>query len=137
MSLIYIDTSCIIYLMEASGPIHETVIERLARYSAAADVMLVASPLARLECRTKPLRESNLALLARYEAFFGARRLLLIDVAPTVIERATALRAQYGFKTPDALHLASALVVGADVVLTGDRQLERCRELPIEVVAAS
>lgn len=136
MSLIYVDTSCIIYLLEASGPIHRAVSERLASYGANADATLVTSRLARLECRTKPLREANAALLARYETFFGAQRFRLVDVSPMVIERATDLRVKHGFKTPDALHLATAIIVGADVVLTGDHQFERCTEVSIEVITA-
>lgn len=34
MNQIYIDTSCIIYLLEAVGPFHEAVLERLSRYRA-------------------------------------------------------------------------------------------------------
>jgi uncharacterized protein len=136
MSLVYIDTSCIIYLLEASGPIHHAVTSRLARHGASASATLVSSRLARLECRTKPLREANLALLARYETFFGAQRFQLVDVSPMVIERATDLRVKHGFKTPDALHLATAIIVGADVVLTGDQQFERCTEVSVEVVTA-
>lgn len=134
MSLLYIDTCCIIYLIEAASPFHATVAQRLLKHSATPSAMLVTSRLARLECRTKPLRDNDAALLARYETFFGAQRFRLLDLSPAVIERATALRAKYGFKTPDALHLATAILENVDVVLTGDRELEKCTEVPIEVI---
>jgi predicted nucleic acid-binding protein len=51
-----------------------------------------------------------------------------------VIERATDLRASYGFKTPDALHLASAIEEKADVFITGDSKLAKCKEIRVEVV---
>ena len=134
MSLLYIDTCCIIYLIEAASPFHSSVARRITRHSASPDATLVTSRLARLECRTKPLRDKDAALLARYETFFTAQRFRLVDVSPSVIETATDLRAKYGFKTPDALHLATAILENVDVVLTGDRDLEKCTEIPIEVI---
>jgi hypothetical protein len=37
-------------------------------------------------------------------------------------------------KTPDAIHLATAWQQRADVFLTGDAALARCREAPVEVL---
>ncbi len=51
-----------------------------------------------------------------------------------MVERATDLRARYNLKTPDALHYATAIEVGAAVFLTGDRALSRCSEVPIELL---
>jgi len=51
-----------------------------------------------------------------------------------VIERATELRAQHGFKTPDAIHLATAMIQAADVFLTGDAALKRCPGLQVVVL---
>jgi predicted nucleic acid-binding protein len=31
------------------------------------------------------------------------------------------LRAQFGFKTPDAIHLATGLLAGCDLFVTGDQ----------------
>jgi predicted nucleic acid-binding protein len=134
VSRLYIDTCCIIYLIEAASPFHATVARRLVRHSTTPSATLLTSRLARLECRTKPLRDEDAVLLARYETFFGAQRFRLVDLSPEVIERATDLRAKYGFKTPDALHLATAILENVDVVLTGDRDLEKCAEVPVEVI---
>jgi len=81
-----------------------------------------------------PLRSGDVALLGRYDAFFRRRRLRLVDVSASVIERATDLRARYRFKTPDAIHLASAIEVQADLFLTGDADLQRCTEVRVEVL---
>jgi predicted nucleic acid-binding protein len=51
-----------------------------------------------------------------------------------VLERATDLRARYGFKTPDAIHLATAIEEHVDLFLTGDTALARCREVQVEVI---
>ena len=63
---------------------------------------------------------------------FGAET--RFEVSPAVVERATDLRARYNLKTPDAIHYATAVEVGATVFLTGDRALSRCSEVPVEVL---
>ncbi|MCI5218746.1 MAG: PIN domain-containing protein [Candidatus Electrothrix sp. LOE2] len=51
-----------------------------------------------------------------------------------VFDKATELRAQYSLKTPDAIHLAAALVSGCDVFLTNDLRLNRVSvKISIEV----
>lgn len=83
----------------------------------------------------KPLRAVDAPLLATYDAFFARGRLVVVEVTGPVIDRATDLRVKYGFKTPDALHLASAIVGGADVFVTGDVALARCTEVRVEIVS--
>ena len=95
---------------------------------------LVTSRLTRLECRSKPLRAGGLATLAQFDVFFAGVELILAEVSPAVIERATELRARYNLKAPDAIHYATAVEVGATVFLTGDRALARCSEAPVEML---
>jgi len=98
------------------------------------NVGLMTSRLALLECRAKPIRDGNLTLLAQFDALFSAHRMTLLEVTPRVIERATDLRARYNFKTPDALHAATALEGSVSLFLTGDAGFRRCTELPVEVL---
>ena len=62
---------------------------------------------------------------------------MLVDLSSSVVERATDLRARYSLKTPDALHLATAIELHADVFLTGDQTLARCADVAVEVLVAS
>ena len=86
---------------------------------------LITSHLARLECRVKPLRDADAALLATYDAFFTRAR-VVVDLTAAVLDCATELRARHGFKTPDAIHLASAMEAGVDAFLTGHAGLAKC-----------
>lgn len=95
---------------------------------------LVTSRLTRLECRSKPLRAGAAVTLAQFDVFFAGVELTLAEVSAAVVERATNLRAKYNLNTPDALHYATAMEVGATVFLTGDRGLWRCAEVPVEVL---
>lgn len=61
----------------------------------------------------------------------------MFEVTRAVIDRATELRARLGFKTPDAIHLASAIEASADLFITGDRAFARFADLPVRVVSQS
>ena len=95
---------------------------------------MLTSRLTRMECRIKPLRLGNVGLLAIYDAFFTSPEVEVLELSPAVIEKATDVRAALNVKTPDALHLASAIVAGATAFLTGDRNLARCTEIPVDVL---
>ena len=131
--LIYLDANVVIRLVEGDATTRAPLAARLAA-SLGVPGSLLTSRLTRLECRSKPLRAGDLATLAQFDVFFAGVELVLADLGPAVIERATDLRAKYNLKTPDALHYATAVEVGATVFLTGDRGLARCSEVPVEVL---
>jgi predicted nucleic acid-binding protein len=58
----------------------------------------------------------------------------LAPFPPTVFRRAAEIRAQFNFRTPDALHLAAASEAACDVFLTNEAQLTRFTGLSVEVV---
>ena len=62
------------------------------------------------------------------------RRLIIGDVMAAVIEPATDLRARHRFRTPDVIHLATAMEEHADLFLTGDHDLKRCTEVKVEIL---
>ena len=97
--------------------------------------VMITSRLSMLECRVKPLREGDHERLARFDGFFGRERLVVAEVSASVIERATEIRAAHGFRTPDAIHLATALLEGAEVFLTGDAGLKKCPGLRVDVLS--
>jgi predicted nucleic acid-binding protein len=125
--------------MDAAPVIY--AVERVPGYGAAVDARLAApgvvpvtSELTRLECRVKPLREGDGALLADFDAYF-AEALTAVALTREVIDRATELRARHGVRTPDALHLAAAAASGCDVFLTNDLRLAQVPGNPVEVVS--
>lgn len=109
----------------------------MRRLSADASAVLVTSRLSLLECRVRPLRENNLPLLGAYDEFFSASRLIAWDVTAPIIDRATTLRARRNFRTPDAIHLATAIESHADSFLTGDAALVSCTELHVVVLPSA
>jgi predicted nucleic acid-binding protein len=107
----YLDACCIIYMNEGAPEWRAAIASRLGALPESSGH--VTSRISRLECRSKPMRAGDTTLLARYEATFATAR--VVDVTAAVIERATELRARYGFRTPDAIHLATALDACVDV----------------------
>lgn len=114
----YLDTCIVIYLIEDTGRLSERTREFLARNG---DTLLCVSPLVRLEAIVKSLRDSNTKLVADYEDFLSAQNWLPSD--DRIFDRAAQLRARYGLKTPDALHLATAMHYGCDEFWTNDDRL--------------
>lgn len=133
---IYLDASCLIYLVESSAPFHDAAVKRVLSHRTSADDVVLTSRLSWLECRVKPIREKDTALLATYEKFCSTGELEMLEITPDVIDRATHLRAGHGFKTPDAIQLATAVLHRADVIITGDKGWPRFRDIPVELVFA-
>jgi predicted nucleic acid-binding protein len=131
---LYLDANIIIFGHEAADPLKQLVLRRLVACCEQPDGQLATSIFSRLECRVLPLRTSDKDLLAQYDEFFGFGGVEVIGVTEEIIDLATELRAKYGFKSPDAIHLASAIAVGAQVFLTADAALRKCAEIAVEVM---
>ena len=128
--LVYLDTAPLIYLLENVEPYASRLITRLS----APNTFQTCSHLTRLECRVKPLRDGETALLTAFDTYFAKIMTNIIPLSAQVIDQATDLRARYGFKTPDAIHLAAAVTAKCDFFLTNDHHLERCREIAVETL---
>ena len=131
MMRVYLDTAPVIYLVENVLPWESLVRDFLQQPG----VVPQASVLSRMECRVQPLRTGDAALLADYDAFFASLAGGLLELHAGMFEKATELRARLNLKTPDALHLAAAILSGCDVFLTNDDRLKRCPEIRVEVLA--
>lgn len=86
---------------------------------------LVFTELTRMECRVKPLQTDNQIQLAAYDRVFSTPGYRFEKLTREVFDVATELRAQYGLKAPDAIHLAAALSSGCDEVWTNDDRLAK------------
>jgi predicted nucleic acid-binding protein len=133
---LYLDANVIIYSVESSSSLREAVRQYIRDVRASRDGVVVTSILSRLECRVGPLRRRDPGRVTLFDQFFTDPELLVFDIDTAVVDRATEVRAQYGFRTPDAIHLATALLLDCDTFLTGDDKLRRCREINVAVLKA-
>ena len=120
---VYLDTNAIIYLTEGN-PDFKASIEGLFVEIERAGARLVTSELTFTEVLVLPFRIGNDELVAAYE------RLLDTLIEPIPLGRqelflAAKLRANTPkLRTPDSLHLATAILVGADVFVSGDTGID-------------
>ena len=96
---LYLDTAPVIYTVE-DVPIYAQAVDN---YLAVPEIVNVASDLTRLECRIKPLRDGNMDLLKDFDDYFKEIVSEIISLYSEVIDRATEIRAQHEFKTPDTI----------------------------------
>lgn len=93
-----------------------------------------------LEVLVKPNREGNQDLITLFRLVFFGARLLCRPIDMAILEIAAELRASYRLKTPDAIHAATALYLGAVMFVTNDAGFRRVLRLNVvlldEVVAS-
>lgn len=120
MSKIYLDACIVIYFVEKHA-VYAGEIETRINGLGVNDT-LCFSPLIRMECLVMPLRTADITLQGHYESFFKAQEILEINAE--CFDKAARFRADFSsLKTPDALHLATALYHNCDEFWTNDSRL--------------
>lgn len=95
----------------------------------------VTSVLGLLEILTGAFRRGDDHLARRTEeALTHMDGSTLAPVTPAVARVAARLRAAHGLRTPDAVHVATAILADAAAFVTMDRRLARVKEIPVRVL---
>lgn len=124
-AVIGLDTSVFIYHLEAHPQYQPLTHEVLAAVQAG-QVSGIASVVTVMELTVHPWRVGQAAVARSYETLLvHFPNLTLEDVTRAVARRAAQLRARYGVRPADALHVATALLRGATAFVTNDRGLTR------------
>ena len=118
MGLIYLDACLLIYAIENHTVWSGDVRTALRNES---NARFAVSPLIKMECLAKPLKTGDIAMQRRYEA--GLNEFVQLSMTETIFLQAAMLRARFGLKTPDALHLACAQHHGCTALWTNDDRL--------------
>lgn len=118
MGLIYVDACLLIYAFE-HHPHHGDAVRKL--FARAQPGSMAISPLVQLECLVGPMKTGNLVLQNYYEE--GLRQLVNLPLPEAVFLQAARARAQFGLKTPDAIHLAAAQYHRCSALWTNDDRL--------------
>ena len=118
MGLIYLDACLLIYAIE-NHPVWADKVR--AALASEPGERFAVSPLIKLECLVKPLKTGDMGLQHRYES--GLSEFIQLALPEAVFLQAAQLRARFGLKTPDALHLACAQHQGCAALWTNDDRL--------------
>ncbi|MBI2590814.1 MAG: PIN domain-containing protein [Candidatus Blackburnbacteria bacterium] len=65
------------------------------------------------------------------EKFLTTPNLSIVDTSQTIALTGARIRREYGFRTPDAIQLATALVGGAKAFITNDDEFDRFKEIDV------
>ena len=126
-----LDSMVLIYLLEDVEPYASLVEMALQRVEKGRQTAYLSS-LSIAEILVLPIRQKNHATVNKYRQFlthFPNLHILPLDI-PTA-ELAASMRAKYNLRTPDAIHVATAIQNGAPAFLTNDKQFSRVKELDI------
>ena len=131
MGLIYLDACMLIYAQERNPVYGESILQKMDARSGS---QFAISPLVKLECLVVPIRTGNMVLQRGYEVSFAA--FLQLPMSEDVYLQAAELRARFGLKTPDALHLACAQHHSCEALWTNDDRLSKAAHgLAVNILA--
>jgi len=129
-----VDTAPIIYFIEANAA-YDALVTAIFAEVDRGTISAVTSTITLTEVLVHPLRHGDHQLAQEYQALLlGSRHLRVIEVDSTIALLAARLRSRYTMRTPDALHLATAIHTGCDAFLTNDRRLDQVAEVRVVVL---
>jgi predicted nucleic acid-binding protein len=129
--IVFLDAAVVIYFVEQSAVWGPKASTRMAALLVAGATFAVTD-LVRMECRVGPIQLGNTARLNDFAVFFTRPDVQVFPITAAVCDRASVIRATYGFKPLDSLHLAAAVESRCGLFLTGDHRLNRFTGVPIE-----
>ncbi len=128
---VYFDANIFIYLMEGF-PAFEPSLHEIRDSIYHGESHICTSDLTLCEVLVPAFRTNNTKLLTLYRRFIeDSGAFELIPTTREIYIRASLLRAQLGLKTPDAIHVSSAIDFGCNVFLTNDKLLKAPKNMDI------
>ena len=129
VQLLGVDTAPFIYFTEQRAGYVDRM-RSVFRRVVDGNMVAVVSTIVLPEILAKPLKESADELVAAYRSmFYYTQGIILRPVSSSIADHAADLRAHYNLKTPDALHIATAMDAGCQAFLTNDLDLRRVGEI--------
>jgi len=132
---VYVDANVVIYMVEAH-PTYYPLLEPVWKSSQTGAFRVVTSALTILESLVGPLKKSDAAMTAAFNALFSSADLTTLPIDEQVLREAAGLRAKHsGLRTPDAIHAATAIMHSAHLFITNDPAFRRVVGLNVTVLS--
>lgn len=132
-AIVYVDTAIVIYTVE-NHPSYWQLLQPLWSKLRNREVQIFSSELSIMETLTGPLRDNNQQLLQDYERFLFQSGMVLVPISQNLLKEAAQLRATTNLRTPDAIHVATALDTKSTLFLTNDRRIGQIPNLSVIVL---
>lgn len=132
--IVGLDTAPLIYFIE-QHPTYHSVLKPIFAALSVGQFTAVTATITIVETLVHPLRTNHPTLAQSYQQILlNAQHLTCYDLSPAIATKSAEIRAQYNFRTPDAIQLATAVAAGATFFLTNDRALQRFPLLQVVLV---
>jgi predicted nucleic acid-binding protein len=132
--IIGVDTAPFIYLWERH-PHYLSLSETLFRHLNRPEVQGITSVITLIEVCVHPQRLGRRDLVQTYErALVHSQQVQMVPIDAPLARQASALRAVYNIRVPDALQVGAAIEAGATLFVTNDQRLAKVREIRVSVL---
>ncbi|MCR4314115.1 MAG: PIN domain-containing protein [Candidatus Uhrbacteria bacterium] len=129
--LIGLDTSVLIYLLEEHPRYGESARKLLSKIERGS-MQGVFSILGMVELLTGVKKQKRPDLAQDYKLLLSRLpHLDIYGIDERMVDIASDLRAAYGIRTPDAIHLATSIAKQASLFVTNDRALKKVKEIKV------
>ncbi len=131
---VHLDTQAVIYFI-LQNPTYVPIVRPIFEMINGGQLSGISSYVTLLEVMVHPIRENRPDLARSYrDVLLQADNFTLFPLDQVIAEEGASIRARYGFGTPDAVQLATAVHRGADVYVTNDHRLKRFRQVEVLVI---
>jgi len=126
---IFLDTAPLIYFIEEESSVLPLLNNLFISQN---NCYFITSVITLSEVLVMPLRAGNSLLADKYNDILTmSENVDILDINIEIAKEAAKIRANYSFKTPDAIQLATAKYCLADYFLTNDFRLKTYKDLNI------
>lgn len=130
-SVVYLDTSILIYFFQNHEK-YSKLLDEMFDFLEFKKLKIYFSSLLLTELLVGPFRAGQSNIAKDWLTYFKINQNLdIIDLTPTIAVDAAFLRAKYNIKTPDSIHLASAMQNQKSLFLTNDNDLKKIKEVNV------
>lgn len=130
-SVLALDTNIFIYFFQ-SDPRFGTAAREIFETLVSGKNKALTSIISLIEIMSLSMGEKESDRLKSH--FLETPNLSIYEVDQVVGVEAASIRRKYGFRAPDAIQLATAIVYGADVFVTNDKRLKKFEEINVRLL---
>ncbi len=125
------DTMVLIYFIEQNQQ-YAPIVRAIFSKAAEGDIQYHISVVSFMEVMTGFYKMQDALEIEKAQFFFKNYPGIHYEtITENIADKGALLRAKYGFKTPDALILATAMAHNAEIFITNDASLKTFTQLPV------
>jgi len=132
---VYLDANGFIYSVERIDP-YRAMLDTLWQTVSTGQITVMTSELTLLEVLVKPLKVGDATTATLFRTVLRhTPDVQMLPITQAILEEAANLRAALGLRTPDAIHIATALLSDCALIVTNDSAFRRVPDLAVTVLS--